>query len=157
MPPPASPQLSQHFHLDEFTVSQEATRRGLDNTPTPPAMRGLLRLAALLEDVRVLLGEQPISISSGYRSPAVNKAVGGSPKSAHLAGLAADFVCPGYGTPLQVCQEIAGSGIAFDQLIYEGTWVHIGLAPVGAVPRREVLTARFLRGAPVQYLRGLVA
>jgi hypothetical protein len=128
--------LSPHFHLDEFTDSQTAQRRGLDNTPPPEVVERLKVTAEGLERVRALLGK-PILISSGYRSPAVNRAVGGASKSAHVLGYAADFISPGYGKPLAICRAIVGSDIDFDQIIEEGTWVHISFDPR---MRREVLT-----------------
>jgi zinc D-Ala-D-Ala carboxypeptidase len=149
--------LSDHFALSEFTISQAAARAGLRNEPLSSHIENLRRLAQVLEQVRTLLGNRPILISSGYRSPAVNGLVGGSLSSAHTQGLAADFTCPGFGTPLNVCQAIADSGIPFEQLIYEGTWVHVAVATAGATPRRELLTAVFVPGAATRYQKGLMA
>lgn len=133
--------LSAHFSFDELTLSQTAARLGLDNHPNTAELRSLLRLAARLEQVRTLLNA-PLIISSGYRSIAVNRAIGGAAFSAHVRGLAADFTAPGYGTPRAVARAIAGSDIAFDQLIFEyGRWVHIGLAPASINPRRQILSA----------------
>ena len=127
--------LSPHFTLEEMTFSQTASRLDIDNTPDPEAIRNLRVLASTLEAVRVLLGV-PIIISSGYRCLRLNNVVGGSAKSAHIQGLAADFVAPPY-TPLDVCQKIEASKIVFDQLIHEHDWVHLA---VGPRQRREVLT-----------------
>lgn len=144
--------LSPHFTLDELTVSETAARLGLDNTPPEDVLSNLKWLADTLEQIRWLLG-YPIIVSSGYRSPAVNKAIGGSRNSAHMRGLACDFICPKFGTPLAVAKEIAGSVIQFDQLIHEfGRWVHIGLSDN---PRRELLTARRIDGK-THYLQGIV-
>lgn len=131
--------LSRHFHLDEFTTSQTAARQGIDNTPSPAVVRRLQVLAGLLEDVRELLGSKPLLISSGYRSPILNGRIGGSKTSAHMLGYAGDFICPGFGTPLEICQTIAASDLVFDQLIEEGTWVHISADPRA---RRQVMTKR---------------
>jgi len=147
-------QLTDHFTLAELTQSQTAARRGIDNEPTQAIVVNLTRTAQVLEQVRTLLGGKSILVSSGYRSPALNAAVGGARDSAHLQGLAADFTCPGYGTPLDVARKIAASNIAFDQVIQEGTWVHIGLAPAGRRARGEVLTAKFGPG-PTTYMNGL--
>lgn len=151
--------LSPHFQLSEFTLSQVGTRLGLANEPTAQALQNLTLLAnLLLEPIRSLLGD-PITISSGYRSAAVNRAVGGSPSSAHLDGLAADFGCPGYGTPRQVCQAIVDARLRFDQLIFEGSWVHIALPPNAAhlgEYRRDVLTAVFTPGQKTRYLKGIL-
>lgn len=138
--------LTDHFSLEEMTASETAARRGIDNTPSPAIIKNLTRTAQLLERVRVLLGSKPILVSSGYRSPALNAAVGGSKTSAHMQGLAADFICPGFGTPLEICKLLDSLGVNFDQLIQEGTWVHIGLAADGVKPRRQVLTAKFSHG-----------
>ena len=120
--------LSEHFTLEEMILSQTAARKDIDNTPTPAIVANLRLTVATLEEIRTLLGV-PILVSSGYRSPALNKAVGGSKISAHMQGLAADFTAPGFGTVLQVARKIAASEIAYDQLIYEfGSWVHIGLS-----------------------------
>jgi len=141
--------LSPHFHLSEFTTSQEAGRRRIDNTPSAEILQNLRETAKAMEKVRALLGNKPILISSGYRSLALNTAVGGSASSAHIRGEAVDFICPGFGSPLEICRAIAASDLAFDQLIEEaGAWVHLGF---GGRWRREVLTWRPKGG----YRRGL--
>jgi hypothetical protein len=135
--------LTDHFTLAEMVASQTAARHGIDNTPPPAIIANLQRTAQMLERVRVVLGSKPILISSGYRSPTLNAAVGGVSTSAHTQGLAADFICPGFGSPIEICRKLMVSGLDFDQLIQEGTWVHIGLAADGKRPRRELLTAHF--------------
>lgn len=133
-------QLSEHFTLEEFTLSQTAVRAGIDNDP-PPQIAGLLAkvTAPGMEEVRAVLGGLPIQISSGYRSPALNAKVGGSGKSAHCMGYAVDFTCAAAGPPLHVARLIwASESVAFDQLIHEfGTWVHISFDPR---MRRQLLT-----------------
>ena len=110
--------LTEHFDLAEFTLSQEAARRGIDNTPPDEVLENLYILAMALEEVRARLG-CPIVISSGYRSPALNAAVGGAPNSAHVLGYAADLTCPGFGAPLSVCKAIATlPDFKYDQCIY---------------------------------------
>lgn len=134
-------QLSPHFTLAEFTLSTTAAQMGLDNTPPPDAHANLAKLAGVLERVRVLLGGKPILISSGYRSPQVNAAVGGVSNSAHLTGLACDFTAPGAGTPKDICRVLEPhmADLGIDQLIYEfSSWVHLGLS-LGA-PRQMALT-----------------
>lgn len=139
--------LSEHFDLSEMIVSQTALRQGIDNTPSPTIVANLRKTAALLEEVRGLLGT-PLLITSGYRCPALNVAVGGvvarNPDgterlSAHTAGQAADFHSPAFGSPKSIAIKLAGTpGLAFDQLIYEfGAWVHIAWADS---PRHQVLT-----------------
>ncbi|MFN0163813.1 MAG: D-Ala-D-Ala carboxypeptidase family metallohydrolase [Burkholderiales bacterium] len=145
--------LSPHFSLEELTASQTAAREGIDNMPDAEARHNLARLAATLEEVRTLLGGVPIIISSGYRSPALNRRVKGARASAHMTGLAADFTAPAAGTVLQVARKIAASHIEFDQLIHEyGAWVHMGLAAADSTARRQTLS--IFRGTG--YLPGLI-
>lgn len=143
--------LSPHFTVAELVESQTATRKNIDNTPAPAVIANLTRIAALLEQVRVLVGA-PLTVSSGYRSPALNRAIGGAASSAHVLGLAADISTSKL-APRALAQLIEKSGIVFDQLIYEGTWVHIGLST--GVPRNQVLTARFGAGGTT-YVKGIV-
>lgn len=143
--------LTDHFTLDELVASQVAVRRGIDNKPTIPVVRNLSRLAETLERVRALVG-QPLVVSSGYRCPDLNRWVGGSSTSAHTLGLAADITCPGV-APRELAKRIAASDIEFDQVIFEGAWVHLGLA--AGAQRRQLLTARF-DGGRATYQAGIV-
>jgi zinc D-Ala-D-Ala carboxypeptidase len=135
-------QISEHFTLQEMSFSEAAARLAIDNTPTPEAIENLIRVAAAMEAIRALLGAIPINVHSGYRSPQLNRAVGGVESSAHCRGLACDFVCPAFGTPMEVARTILSSAIEYDQLILEYGWVHIGLASAGVSLRREALTKR---------------
>jgi zinc D-Ala-D-Ala carboxypeptidase len=135
--------LSAHFALDEFLVSQTASRLGIDNRPNSETFANLRRLAGVMEGVRERLGNKPILISSGYRSTILNRAIGGATNSAHIRGLAADFTCPGYGDPITVCRTLQMhlGDLGIDQLIHEfGAWVHLGLADTDETPRQMVLT-----------------
>lgn len=143
--------LSEHFTLEELVASQLATRQRIDNRPAPVIIENLRRVAAMLEHIRDLV-DKPVMVSSGYRSPVLNKAVGGATSSAHLLGLAADITVPGM-TARALALRIRDSGIVLDQLIYEGTWVHVGLAEDN--PRRQVLTARFGQGGTT-YSQGII-
>lgn len=127
-------QLSEHFSLEEMI----ATGHG-PNVPTPEIIDNLTVTANGMEAVRHLLGDRPIHVNSGYRCPAVNKAVGGVPNSAHLTGFAVDFVCPEFGTPLEICKVLATAPLKWDQLIFEQTWCHVSFAPT---MRQEVLTSQ---------------
>ena len=136
--------LSEHFSLDELTASQEATRHSIGNTPSEKVVENLRMLAALLEQVRELLGGGAIRISSGFRSLSLNRHIGSNDTSAHIRGWAADFTCPSFGKPIAVAKKIAESNLKFDQLICEGNaWVHISCDPQN---RRQLLTARFKSG-----------
>ena len=122
-------QLSTHFSLEELTV----TDTGLDNTPNAEEEARLSTLATFMEKVRTILGNHPITVNSAFRSEAVNEAVGGVPDSAHRLAYACDFTCPGFGPPLDIAERLDAAqrngAIDFDQLIYEGTWVHISRDP----------------------------
>jgi hypothetical protein len=143
-------QLSEHFTLEELSFSSTAVTRGIDNLPPVEVVEHLKATAEGLEKVRALLGH-PIHIDSGYRSPALNAAVRGVAASAHCTGYAADFICPAFGTPLEIVKRIAADTyLCFDQLIQEGTWVHISFDPR---ERLEVLTAHFANGKAT-YTRG---
>lgn len=131
------PSLSAFFTIEELTDSQIAARKGIDNMPDVDILCNLQRTAMRLDEVRKLLGK-PIIVSSGYRSPALNKTIGGSATSDHMTGNAVDFICPAFGSPQQVFDRIKHSGIKFDQLICElGRWVHIGF---GAKNRGQCLS-----------------
>lgn len=140
--------LSPHFTLEELTAT---SHRGIDNSPSAAVIATLKDTAQHMERVRAILGE-PIHVNSGYRCQALNHAVGGSIKSAHLTGHAVDFICPGFGTPPDVCRKLATTygGIPFDQIIEEGTWVHISFDPQ---MRGQLLTKAPNGG----YTRGLAA
>lgn len=135
--------LTPHFSLEELTDSQTAARRGIANVPHPnsPERKNLQLVAEVMETVRTILGDHPILISSGYRCPPLNKAVGGSKGSAHMAGLAVDFSCPGFGAPRAICMKLKPRMVelGIDQLIHEyGTWVHLGLS--ADKPRHQAMT-----------------
>lgn len=144
--------LSPHFTLGEFIISETATRLGLDNTPPPFAVDNLRRVAALLEQVRILVGNRPVVVTSGYRSRPVNRAVGSLDTSVHTQGLAADIHVPGM-TTLELAHAIRDSELMFDQLIDERAWCHLGLSPLA--PRRQLLTGIFTPGEPVRYVPGI--
>ncbi len=151
--------LSEHFNLNEFTKSQTAVRLGISNTPTPEIEANLKYVAGKLEHIRTTLGDYSISISSGYRCPALNKAVGGSPTSSHQTGYAVDFECDQYGTPRKIAEKINAAGYKYDQLILEGVndeypdgaWVHISFDPM---MRQELLTMKRKNGRTI-YEKGL--
>jgi zinc D-Ala-D-Ala carboxypeptidase len=129
--------LSPHFTLAEFTVSDTAARRGIDNDPPLDVVQALKHTALGLEGVRMRLGMAPIVITSGYRSLALNRAIGSKDGSQHIRGEAADFICPRFGTPRQIVDALADSDVPYDQLLLEfGRWVHVSFSHV---PRRQAL------------------
>lgn len=107
--------FSEHFTYKEFTYSRIAVENALDNTPGETELAALERLAAnVLEPLRKHLGA-PIAVTSGFRSPAVNRLAGGVTTSQHTKGEAADCYTPlGARHLLDVLLE---SKIPFDQAI----------------------------------------
>jgi len=142
--------LSKHFTLAELTRSATAEKRHFSNVPSPHILANVTKTAEAMEEVRDLFGV-PIRVSSGYRSPAVNQAVGGTGKSAHCFGWAVDFNIPDL-RPYDVCRKIAASGVVFDQLIHEyGAWTHISFEPR---LRHQLLT---IANARQGYKAGIIA
>lgn len=137
--------LSPHFTLAELTASDTAAMRGIDNTPDANATEQLSDLANdTLEGIRTICKNNPVIISSGYRCPELNAAIGGATNSAHKYGCAADFTVPGFGNVKAVCKAIEPymKDLGIDQLIYENnSWVHVGRAiPPSTTPRMQALT-----------------
>jgi zinc D-Ala-D-Ala carboxypeptidase len=130
-------QLSVHFTLDELTHTDH---RQFDNTPNASELSNLIRLAGLLEDVKILLGGKPIIVNSAFRSKQVNDAVGSKDTSQHRIGCAADIRVPGM-TPDEVVRAIVASEIGYDQIIREfDRWTHISVPnTAGGNPRRQAL------------------
>lgn len=125
--------ISDHFTWEEAT----ATSQKLPNQPEGDDAARLVHTFQRMEGVRGILGK-PIRIHSAYRSPAVNKAVGGSANSQHCRGEAVDFSCPGL-TVREVFQKLRNA-VEYDQLIEEAdTWIHISFVHDGRVPRRQAL------------------
>lgn len=127
----------KYFTIDEMTRSATAVVRGIDNTPPPEAV---INLNALIDDVLDKIRERwgrPVYINSGYRSEALNRAVGGTKTSQHRFGEAADITTgsPGGNAELfTLIQRMRADGeIDFDQLIDEKSfaWVHISYKRAG--------------------------
>ena len=83
--------LSKNLSLSEMTKSRTASRLGIDNSPTPDHFKNMQVLAnKIFQPIRDYFGVS-FSVSSGYRSEALNKAIGGSTKSQHCKGQAIDI------------------------------------------------------------------
>jgi zinc D-Ala-D-Ala carboxypeptidase len=118
---------------------------GNKNTPTAEHLKNLKHLAERMEAVRAIFN-RPIEITSAYRNPEVNRAVGGVENSAHALGHAADFHVDGL-DDLAASKRIRDSGLKFDQLIYEkNRCVHISFDP--ARMRQDVLRQPGGPGSP---------
>lgn len=119
-------QLSAHFKLSEMVISQTAIRKGIENVPSDLVIANLKYVcSSLLEPIRSKFG--PITITSGYRSPRLNNQIGGSITSAHVSGMAADINPLGSVTKKQIVDWVISTSEIeiFDQIIFEGTWVHV--------------------------------
>mgnify|MGYP006185988457 FL=1 len=150
--------LSFHpeFCQDTLCHSDTALRCGLDNSCPPELLDNLGRLSALLGDIHSSLNicTGALKVNSGFRAEALNEKVGGVPNSQHCVGLAADVVCPEFGSPYDLALAIAQLPCEFDQLILEfGKWVHVSAAPLGQTPRRECLS---IFSKDEGYLEGIV-
>jgi len=131
---------SPNFSMNELTHSDTAERHGIDNTPNDNEKENLYKLAMEMEDVRELLNNKPIFISSGYRCLALNELLGSKKTSAHTKGLAADFTCRQFGTPNEIVFALINSSIPYDQVILEfDRWVHISFCEDQETPRRQAL------------------
>ena len=98
--------ITKNISLNELLASNTAKRHNIDNMPNQAILQNLIDASVnFYQPVREILGV-PIIITSGYRSPALNKAVGGSATSAHMSGFAIDFTAPKFGTPKLIVPHI---------------------------------------------------
>lgn len=141
--------MSKYFELREFITSNTAKQLGIDNTPTFEVVENLNELAtSILDPLRKDWGSG-IRVSSGYRCPELNKAVGGSSTSAHKRGEASDLqpVNGEFVKFAKFCQEwfkAHKDSIPFDQVILEKSgptrWVHVGLRNAKGKQRKQVFS-----------------
>ena len=120
--------IGRFFTWREMTASRAARRLGLLNVPPPYARVALRDLVDhVLDPLRQALGRRVI-VNSGYRSPAVNRAVGGYHESQHMRGEAADIAVPGMDARF-LAEAIVRQGLPFDQVIWyapqQGGHVHV--------------------------------
>ena len=154
--------LTTNFALAEFTKSATAEREGIDNTPDEDSdvFKNLRYLAEnILQPIRDHFGK-PVRLNSGYRGPELNACVGGSKRSQHCKGEAADIEIMGMSNRLLA--KWIRDNLQFDQLILEGHkvgdpnsgWVHVSYRRHDQ--RKDVLTATFIDGK-AKYTPGLGA
>ena len=142
--------LSEHFTLEEFVRSRKAQARGIKNEPPAEAVEWMKQLVKnILEPLRQAWG-QPIFVNSGYRSPELNRVVGGARNSQHRLGQAADIVADLTLLNYDLGQLIIQLNLSFDQLIFEDyyieyvagrpqhrcRWIHVSYGPKN---RRQVI------------------
>ena len=135
--------VTMHFTIEELCASDTAKARGISNKPNTEQIINLVYLAAnVLEPLRVAMGE-PIKIGSGFRCPALNKAVGGVGNSQHMKGQAADLCIDGDIEKGKRWFNYIRLHLPFDQLIWEHNskgsyWVHVSFRSDGK-NRRNVI------------------
>lgn len=133
--------LTTHFSLEALIASDLAARKGINNHPPIAVEANLRLLAGYLERLRIVVGKT-IHVNSGYRCLELNRLCGSKDTSSHVKGLAADLICPGFGSPLELCRtaSIVFKG-EYDQIIHEyGQWCHFGIRGVKEVSRVQLLT-----------------
>ena len=119
--------LSKNISYEEMIFSEYAARNNIDNTPPESLIDNLAKTAICLQVIRSYWNK-PLVISSGYRCKELNAAIGGSDKSHHTLGFAADFTIPG--VHLSDIIKSIQNLLHFDQLINEyGRWIHLSLHP----------------------------
>lgn len=143
--------LSPNFTLEEAVFSSTAVRLGIENYCPDNLLENMETQAKGMELVRAALGF-PVHVDSWYRCFELNLALHGAATSAHMRGLATDFICRAFGTPLEIARHLVAMGIKFDKLILEGSWLHISF---DSQLRGIVLTAHFVPGQGVTYTDGL--
>lgn len=150
--------LSANFTLDELIRSDTALRRGIDNVPSKEVIASLTLLAEkVLQPIRNFYGKS-VKVNSGYRSVALNTAVGGSSNSDHCKGFAADIEIADI-TNRELAKFISQK-LMYTQLILEGYkegvpnsgWVHVSYDPSNL--KRQNMTATFINGKAV-YTTGI--
>lgn len=144
-------QLSKHLALAEVTRSESAKRLGISNMPTEQHIKNFKLLAEkVFEPIREHFGK-PILISSGYRSQALNAAIGGSLSSQHCQGEALDLDMDGTDITNKQIFDYIKDHLEFDQLIWEfgskdnPDWVHVSYESTGK-QRKQVLRASKVGG-----------
>jgi Peptidase M15 len=139
--------MSLSYFTDAETV---VTSTGIPNIPTPQQQYNISFARKKMDEVRRIIGKA-VNVNSWFRSPEVNKAVGGSPTSGHLSGFCIDYWVKGL-TNQQICDLIDAAGIVYDQLIdeFDGVhyWVHISFDPRN---RKQRLIARKKANGKMHY------
>lgn len=138
----------KYFTLYEMTASASAKRLKIDNTPTEKIKQNLLDLVTNVLDPLRLSWGRPVIVTSGYRCPKLNKAIGGATSSQHMYGQAADIrtVSDDPEENMKLLRCLIEANLPFDQLICEypnkngcPDWIHVSFGPRN---RRQMLTCR---------------
>ena len=127
--------MTTHFNLAEFTASDSAARLRINNELPAGLFDAAILTLEMLERIRARLSllagrDVPMILSSGYRCPALNAAIGSAPTSDHIKAMAADWTAPSFGTPFEVCTWLAplvgdiGIGQLINERVRGGEWIH---------------------------------
>ena len=128
----------KYFTIKELCKSSTAEQKKIDNSPTQEVIKNLEMLVDnVLDPLREKYGK-PIRVNSGYRSPALNKAVSGSKTSQHMTGLAADITTGSIQSNKKLFALVQSLNLPFDQLIDENKfkWIHVSYS---TNPRKQIL------------------
>lgn len=137
----------KYFTLAELLRSDTAKKKNIDNTPSWDVVEHLGELVEkILDPLRAAYG-MPIRVSSGYRCPALNKAVGGAATSVHMLGYAADLQVSGSFNKFRdfVVEWVKKTGVKFDQILLESDkkkgskWIHVGLYNNSGQQRGQIM------------------
>lgn len=120
--------ITKDFSLEEFTRSDEARKRGIQNSPSPEHIQNIKLLCVkLLQPLRYLYGS-PMDINSGFRCKELNDILPGSSETSdHMKGLAADIRCK---SPKKLLEVLLASNLIFDQAILYPTFLHLSYRPI---------------------------
>jgi zinc D-Ala-D-Ala carboxypeptidase len=136
--------ITKNFSLQEFTKSHKAETMGIHNEPNEQELQNLKMLCKyVLQPLRDAI-KRPMIITSGYRSAALNQAIGGARGSQHTLGQAADFITANLSEAFSHIRR----NLIFDQVIWEnhpkGAWIHVSYKH--GSNRQQALFASFLKG-----------
>ena len=152
----------KHFSIRELSRSETASRKGINNTPNSAIVGAL---TALIDNVLDPLREKwgaPIIVTSGYRCPALNRAIGGASGSQHTKGEAADIrtLSDSREDNMKLLKCLLDSGIEFDQVIAENVdgagrpdWIHVSFTRSRA-NRKKRTTMKKIAGRTT-YINGI--
>lgn len=129
--------LAENFHLDEFLTSTTAAAQNIRNIPDRCAIASMRLLCLPLQTLRTHLGRS-VDITSGFRTPALDRAVGGSGAGQHVLGEAADIVVDGMSS-LDLARTIRALDLPFDQIIGYAETRHLHVSHRAAGGQRKQL------------------
>lgn len=156
---PSGPEYAtKNFTWSELQHSNSSAKYGISNVATGTARTNLLRQAQFLQIIRDWHGK-PMSVNSGYRSPELNKKVGGVSNSSHMHGLATDVVFSGVSKGIEnqfafankIASFLHEKGVNFDQIIAYDTFIHLSCANSALKTRNEVFKTNKYRSTVVVY------